>query len=87
MKNRRDFIKGLGTVGLIGSAFVKPNIPFSQNLDPKLNLKNSRRSLHPVDVSEDRIIRTVVGQRPYRPSGYLLKKEKSGEFLSPMSLL
>jgi glycine/D-amino acid oxidase-like deaminating enzyme len=32
-----------------------------------------------VKVSEDRIIRTVVGLRPYRPSGFVVRTEKIGE--------
>lgn len=79
MKNRRDFIKGLSAAGLMGSALVKPNMLFSQNVSSKRNLKGRNTSLFPVNVSEDRVIRTTVGLRPYRPSGYLIKKEKIGE--------
>lgn len=32
-----------------------------------------------VHVSEDRIIRTVVGLRPYRPSGFVVRAEKIGD--------
>src|SRR5258706_2363171 len=32
-----------------------------------------------VHVSEDRIIRTVVGLRPFRPSGFVVRTEKLGE--------
>jgi D-amino-acid oxidase len=32
-----------------------------------------------VHVSEDRIIRTVVGLRPYRPSGFVIRREKIGD--------
>jgi len=32
-----------------------------------------------VHVSEDRIIRTVVGLRPYRPSGFVVRAEKLGD--------
>jgi D-amino-acid oxidase len=38
-------------------------------------------SLAPVLVSPDREIRTVVGLRPYRPSGFVVKAEKLGEKL------
>lgn len=34
--------------------------------------------LPPVNVSRDRIIRTVVGLRPYRPSGFRVEKEDLG---------
>jgi D-amino-acid oxidase len=32
-----------------------------------------------VHVSEDRILRTVVGLRPYRPSGFVVRAEKIGD--------
>ena len=32
-----------------------------------------------VHVSEDRVIRTVVGLRPYRPSGFVVRAEKVGD--------
>jgi D-amino-acid oxidase len=32
-----------------------------------------------VHVSEDRVIRTVVGLRPYRPSGFVVRVEKLGD--------
>ena len=69
----------MGTIGLIGSALGTPNILFSRNIAPEPKLRDNRLSLPPVDVSEDRIIRNVVGHRPYRPSGYLLHKQKAEE--------
>jgi glycine/D-amino acid oxidase-like deaminating enzyme len=38
-------------------------------------------NLTPVLVSPDREIRTVVGLRPYRPSGFVVRAEKLGEKL------
>jgi D-amino-acid oxidase len=35
----------------------------------------ARRHLAPVNVSNDRIIRTVVGLRPFRPSGFVVRTE------------
>ncbi|MDX2180844.1 MAG: FAD-dependent oxidoreductase [Bryobacteraceae bacterium] len=32
-----------------------------------------------VQVAEDRVIRTVVGLRPYRPSGFVVKRESFGD--------
>ncbi len=49
------------------SARPKPSAP------PKPRLK-----LAPVKVSKDRIIRTVVGLRPFRSSGFRVEKEKLG---------
>src|SRR5205823_3357473 len=37
--------------------------------------------LAPVRVAKDREIRTVVGLRPYRPSGFVVRAEKLGEKL------
>ncbi len=36
---------------------------------------SATRSFAPVKVSEDRVIRTVVGLRPYRPSGFVVRRE------------
>jgi len=38
-----------------------------------------RRRFARVRVSEDRIIRTVVGLRPFRPSGFVVRAEKLGD--------
>jgi len=35
----------------------------------------------PVNISPDRVIKTVVGLRPFRPSGFVLKTEKIGNKL------
>ncbi len=37
------------------------------------------RRLAPVRVSRDRVIRTVVGLRPFRPSGFVLRGERVGD--------
>ena len=39
------------------------------------------RRLEPVDVSYDRIIRRVVGLRPFRPSGFVVRAESLGDKL------
>jgi glycine/D-amino acid oxidase-like deaminating enzyme len=44
-----------------------------------LNLPASTRCLPPVRVSEDRIIRTVVGLRPHRASGFRVEREQVGD--------
>lgn len=40
-----------------------------------------KRRFSPVKVSRDRLIRTVVGLRPYRPAGFVLRAERLGEKL------
>jgi glycine/D-amino acid oxidase-like deaminating enzyme len=44
-----------------------------------VNLPESACHLPPVHVSEDRVIRTVVGLRPHRPSGFRVEREQVGE--------
>ncbi len=44
-------------------------------------LAPGRTRLVPVQVSEDRLIRTVAGLRPYRPSGFRVEAESMGEKL------
>lgn len=41
----------------------------------------SKRRFSPVKVSRDRLIRTVVGLRPYRSQGFVVKAERLGEKL------
>src|SRR5215468_2337167 len=42
---------------------------------------DSKRTLLPVKVSHDRLIRTVVGLRPYRPEGFRIDTERLGNKL------
>jgi D-amino-acid oxidase len=44
-------------------------------------LPTPRRRFARVDVSPGRVIRTVVGLRPYRPSGFVLRGERVGDKL------
>ncbi|HEV8135676.1 MAG TPA: FAD-dependent oxidoreductase [Pyrinomonadaceae bacterium] len=70
--NRRTFIQSAlaATGGLaLGSA------------GRSLAAKDNKRTLLPVKVSRDRLIRTVVGLRPYRPEGFRVETEKLGDKL------
>ena len=75
--DRRSMLKmsGLGLAS-IGMA----SCPGSLN---RVNLGEVRRvrRLAPVDDGGERGIRTTVGLRPYRPSGFLLRPERLGEKL------
>jgi len=44
-----------------------------------LNLPENACHLPPVHVSENRVIRTVVGLRPHRPSGFRVEREQVGD--------
>jgi glycine/D-amino acid oxidase-like deaminating enzyme len=44
-----------------------------------INLPESACHIPPVHVSEDRVIRSVVGLRPHRPSGFRVERESVGD--------
>jgi glycine/D-amino acid oxidase-like deaminating enzyme len=44
-----------------------------------VNLPESACHIPPVHVSEDRVIRSVVGLRPHRPSGFRVERERVGD--------
>jgi D-amino-acid oxidase len=80
--NRRNFIKLAAAAGTFSLAkgipgwpddFVRFNSrPYSSGADPRFK---------PVKVSADRLIKTVAGLRPYRPSGFVIKTEKIADKL------
>ncbi|MBQ74821.1 MAG: hypothetical protein CMQ20_07325 [Gammaproteobacteria bacterium] len=55
-------------------AACSANLPVA---DPRY-LTPSGSSLHRVNVSRDRIIRTVVGHRPFRRQGFNVSAERQG---------
>lgn len=65
---RRDLLKNAGLAGLslFGGACAAHK---------SISAARSGRILAPVKVSPDRIIRTVAGLRPFRPSGFVVKTE------------
>ena len=48
---------------------------------PKTLFADERRTFFPVKVSRERLVRTVVGLRPYRPGGFLVDTERLGSKL------
>src|SRR6266852_6741511 len=75
--NRRRFLRTTAltaTCGAIsGCCRIRPRAA--------VPLTGNNCDLAPVLVSPDREIRTVVGLRPYRPSGFVVRAEKLGEKL------
>jgi len=74
--NRRQFLyaTGMAAGGAVSGCYrSRPRA-----LDP---LSGNSCDLAPVLVSPQREIRTVVGLRPFRPSGFVVKAEKLGEKL------
>lgn len=72
--NRRAALKALGmaAAGLGAHACAKP-APTLAPVEP--------RRFAPVSVAWDRITRTTVGLRPFRPSGFVVRGEKLGDKL------
>jgi D-amino-acid oxidase len=74
--DRRSFLlRSSMTAGafLVGSRALSTHLPVATAAE--------KRRFAPVKVSRDRLIRTVVGLRPYRPEGFLVKAERLGEKL------
>jgi glycine/D-amino acid oxidase-like deaminating enzyme len=63
----------------IGATRLPANFPPSARAAYPSVLEH--RSLAPVKVSRDRLIRSVVGLRPYRSEGFVVESEKLGEKL------
>lgn len=65
-----------GCVGKRSSIF---NPAMNQAALAPVNLPESTCHIPPVHVSEDRVIRSVVGLRPHRPSGFRVERERVGD--------
>lgn len=70
--NRRNFLQS----ALAASTLVALNGRLASRV-----FADEKRSFLPVKVSHDRLIRSVVGLRPYRPGGFLVEAEKLGDKL------
>jgi D-amino-acid oxidase len=82
MMNRRVFLRNanLAAVSLaIGGCARRPvTASMAAGMLP-VNLPETACHLPPVHVAAEREIRTVVGLRPFRPSGFRVAKEKIGD--------
>ncbi len=84
--NRRHFLRtaNLAAASLaLSGCSKKTTAIFNPAMNPAalapLNLPESACHLPPVHVSEDRVIRSVVGLRPHRPSGFRVEREQVGD--------
>jgi glycine/D-amino acid oxidase-like deaminating enzyme len=74
MATRRDLLK---TAPLAAAGLM---LPGCATLAAKEARSGARTGcLPPVNVSEDRLIRTVAGLRPYRESGFVVRADRIGE--------
>src|SRR5688500_12344974 len=73
---RRDLLKLAGPAALAAS--IGTSCAVRQTGSARLGSTQPVRRYAKVDVSWDRIIRTVVGLRPFRPSGFVVRTENLG---------
>jgi glycine/D-amino acid oxidase-like deaminating enzyme len=83
LASRRQFLvhaASMAAAGILAGCVRHAPQPL---LHPLINpaLPESACSLPPVHVAAEREIRTVVGLRPFRPSGFVVKPEKFGDTL------
>jgi D-amino-acid oxidase len=72
---RRGFLRGaVATSALVMAARSLPSYAFAAALD-------AERHFAPVKVARNRVIRTVVGLRPYRSEGFVIEAERLGQKL------
>lgn len=79
--NRRSFLKSALATGAYLAAAGGPAARLSFAADGLAFAADgeSARRLPPLNVARERIIRTVVGLRPYRAEGFVLAPERLGE--------
>jgi D-amino-acid oxidase len=70
---------GSSSLSIAAPRFPAANLPSSASASFAALLE--QRRLPPVKVSRDRLIRSVVGLRPYRDAGFVVEAEKLGEKL------
>jgi glycine/D-amino acid oxidase-like deaminating enzyme len=75
---RRQSLKALGvlaSMGLLGACSREAVTPAS----PQYRRPLSRQPFVAPRISEDRIVRVIVGHRPYRPSGFVVRRDDFGK--------
>jgi len=80
--DRRQALKAIGLVagGVVLNSACTQRVQRSVS-GSTVGVSNHIRHLVPVNVAADREIRTVVGLRPFRPSGFVVRAESLGEKL------
>ena len=80
--SRREALRALGLLAggvALNSGCTSRVRPYV--IDPTAQSRSRLRRLAPVNVAPDRVIRTVVGLRPFRPSGFVVRSESLGDKL------
>lgn len=78
--SRREALRAVGllTGGVVLNAACTQRVQRSVS-GSTIGASNRVRHLAPVNVAADREIRTVVGLRPFRPSGFVVRAESLGD--------
>ena len=76
--NRRRFIRSVLTVGAVTA--LDASLPARLFASRSIAV-DQKRYFAPVKVERSRLIRTVVGLRPYRPEGFVVEATKLGDKL------
>jgi len=80
---RRDLLGGLAALGVGARLRAAPNTapPVAAKSPAAAPLPFVRRDVHlrPVTVAPERVIRTIVGLRPFRPSGFVVRADKADD--------
>lgn len=80
--SRREALRAVGLLAggvVLNSACTRRVRPYV--IDPPVGIGRNARHFTPVNVARDRVIRTVVGLRPFRPSGFVVRAESLGDKL------
>jgi glycine/D-amino acid oxidase-like deaminating enzyme len=75
VEDRRAFLKAAGGAAAFAAVSACTPRPFV------VNPARTRRRFARVNVSPERVIRTVAGLRPFRPSGFVVRGQRMGEKL------
>ena len=73
--NRRKTLKTLGalaSLSALGACSAVTTAPGAQRYNRPL----SHRAFAAPRISEDRVVRVIVGHRPFRPSGFVVRRER-----------
>jgi len=78
--SRREALQAVGLLAggvALNSACARRVRPYV--IDPPAGSPKRLRHFTPVNVAPERVIRTVVGLRPFRPSGFVVRAEPFGD--------
>ena len=72
MLTRRQALKSIATIPLLNGCAI-PSLPTTRNYSP------SGIPLRRVRVSSSRIVRSIAGLRPFRPSGFVVNAQRMND--------